>query len=283
MTYGQLKLRLTQMFPSVSLDIIEGYANDRYQEILSELPWTRLTVQSVLTTAAPYSTGTATVTLGSNAISLTGGTWTAAMSGRAFRVVGRSEYYEFSYVSATTATLDRPYEGPTGTPAYSITQSVYVLPADCTMLQEDAFSSWEYGPLRRLTNPQLGQFYNSTGSPIAWTSYMDDSSTPPAMQVKLFPAPSTSIGIPFEYIAGGPDLATTTTLLQIWMDPGALVEGITAKIKAHLKDYAGAQFHTVEAARLLKGMRATEAQGMARTQLTMDPYFTSHRRRRGCG
>jgi len=284
MTYGQLKLRLTQMFPSVSLDIVEGFCNDRYQEILSELPWSRLTVQAVLQTVAPYSTGTASVVLGSASITGVGTTWAAGMTRRQFRITSRNEQYTFTFVSATTATLDRPYEGPTATlAAYSISQSIYSLPANATMLQEDAFSSWDYGPLRRLTSPQLGQFYNSTGSPMAWASSMDDASTPPNMEVKLFPSPNLAIGIPYEYIAGVPDLATTTTLLQIWMEPGALVEGITAKLKAHLKDYAGAQFHTVEAARLLKGMRATEAQGMARCELTLSDYFTRHRRHRGCG
>lgn len=34
MTYGQLKLRSTQMFSGVSLDLIEGRIDDRYTEIL---------------------------------------------------------------------------------------------------------------------------------------------------------------------------------------------------------------------------------------------------------
>jgi len=282
MTYGQLKLRLTQAFPSVSLDLLEGWANDRYQEILSELPWSRLTVQAVLQTVAPYSTGTASVTLGSASITGVGTTWAAGMSRRQFRITSRNEQYTFTFVSATTGTLDRPYEGPTATlAAYSISQNIYSLPANAAMLQEDAFGSWDYGPLRRLTSPQLGAYYNATGAPLAWASYMDDTGTPPNMEVKLFPSPNLAIGIPYEYIAGGPDLATTTTLLQIWMDPGALVEGIHAKVKAHLRDYAGAQFHMVEAARCLKGMRSTEAQGMARCELTMDRYYTRHRRNRG--
>src|ERR1035438_8829336 len=151
MTYGQVKLRLTQAFPGVSLDLIEGFINDRYAEILGELPWTRLNVQMTLQTTAPYSTGTVAVVNGSNAITLSGGTWTAAMSGMKFYLVAPpaaidSPYpdpavgpiYTFTFVTGTTGTLDRAYGEATNTAApYSIFQNIYTLPANCGMWRED--------------------------------------------------------------------------------------------------------------------------------------------------
>jgi hypothetical protein len=65
--------------------------------------------------AAKYSTGTVSVTNGSDLVSLTGGTWTNAMTNRHFSVAGRTESYPFTYLTATTGRLKRPYEGPTGT------------------------------------------------------------------------------------------------------------------------------------------------------------------------
>ena len=83
MTYGQIKFRLTKQFPGVDADVLEGFVTDCYQEILGALPWVRLNVEALLTTTAAYATGTVASTQGSAAIALTGGTWTAGMTGRA--------------------------------------------------------------------------------------------------------------------------------------------------------------------------------------------------------
>jgi hypothetical protein len=283
MTYGQLKFRLTQMFPGLSLDLIEGWANDRYTEILGELPWSRLNVQARLVTVAPYSVGTAAVVGGSTAVVGLGTTWATGMTGRAFRIAARSEFYEFTWLTATTGTLDRPYEGPDAPLAgYSIFQNVYPLPVDCRMLQDHAFSN-AYGDLQRFTHAELNETDPSrieTGTPIAWCSYMDDSSTPPRMQVELWPIPNTAIGLPFSYLGDASPLTATSTILQVWMQPTALVEGIVAKIKRHLKDYAGAQLASIDAKNALANMRTSEAQGMAPAQMKLDDYYTAHRRKR---
>ncbi len=300
MTYGTLKLRLTKAFPGISLDLIEGWINDRYEEILGELPWSRLNVQAVLETTAPYITGTVSVTLGSNAVVGTGTTWTSAMSGRAFRVPGAgltgdgdsddggAPPYTFTYVSATTATLDRTFEGPSAaTAAYSISQSIYPMPAACRMLEANAFSSF-FGRMERLDRSQLNQTdpqRTATGTPQAWVSTMDDSSVPPNMQVELWPTPDRAIGIPFTYQSEPAELTQTTSpslLLQVWLQPTALIEGVTARIKLHLKDYAGAPIHLGLAKAALANMRGSEAQGMAPAQLALGDFYTGYRRKRWC-
>jgi hypothetical protein len=271
------------MFPGVSLDLIEGWCNDWYAAILGELPWSRLNVQSRLLTTAPYSAGTAAVVGGSAAIAGVGTTWVTEMSGRAFRVAGRSEFYEFTWLTATTGTLDRPYEGTTSaTAGYSIFQNVYPLPADCRLVNDDAFSDM-YGPMVRFTHGELNESDPSriqTGTPRAWASYMDDSSTPPRMQVEIWPIPDVAIGIPFTYVGDAAPLTDTSTILQVWMQPTALVEGIVAKVKAHLKDYPGAQLAMLAAKSALQNMRTSEAQGMAPAQMKLDSYYTRHRANR---
>jgi uncharacterized protein len=67
-----------------------------------------------LRTLEPYSTGTLTLTNGSKAVTGVGTTFTSAMTGQALRVDTRREFYQFTQAGATTGTLDRPYEGPTG-------------------------------------------------------------------------------------------------------------------------------------------------------------------------
>lgn len=281
MTYGQLKLRLTQAFPGISLDLIEGWIGDRYQEIMAELPWTRKDIQAVLQTTAPYNTGTVSVTAGSSAIALTGGAWTAAMTGFFFRVQGQGDYYKFTYTSSTTGTLDRPYDGPTATGAgYSLYQTVYLLPPDCRLLQDDAFCCSSLMQMVRFTHEQLNQSdpdRSMTGTPTAWALVMDDNSIPPRMQVELWPVPDAVYSCPFTYQSAAGDLTSEQTILQVWMQPAALVEGTTARIKAHLKDIPGATFALGLAVNAMKVMRGAEAEGMAPAQMQLSPYYTSYR------
>jgi|HubBroStandDraft_4_1064222.scaffolds.fasta_scaffold03234_8 hypothetical protein len=289
MTYGAIKFRLTKAFPGVDQDLIEGWVTDRYLEILGELPWSRLNVEAILQTTAPYQAGTVALTVGSQLATLAGGAFTAALNGLVFQATGDQAIYQFTYASATAGTLDRPYEGATNALAtYSIFQNVYPLPADCRFLSDDAFSSFQLGPLKRLTpgdmdagNPFLASSASgSCGTPMLWSAYMDDGSTPPQMQVKLYPAPNLSIGIPFRYsqevVAPG---ATSVTLIP-WLQPAALIEGATAKIKAHLKDYNGATYHNATAKAALSVMRAEEAFRAGPVAMRLDGYYTSHRGQR---
>jgi hypothetical protein len=291
MTYGDIKFRLTKAFPGVDQDSIEGWVCDRYLEILGELPWSRLNVEGILQTTAPYQAGTVALTQGSNAAALTGGTWTAGMGGLAFQATGDQAIYQFTWTGAGAGTLDRPYEGATnGLGTYSIFQNVYPLPADCRFLSDDAFSSFQLGPLKRLTPGDMdaGNPFTSCaapgsacpGTPMLWSAYMDDGSTPPQMQVKFYPAPNVAIGIPFRYSAEVAAPGATSVTLIPWLQPGALIEGATAKIKAHLKDYAGAQLAMVAAKAALGAMRAAEAFRQGPVSMRLDSYYTSHRSRR---
>lgn len=285
MTYGQLKFRLTKAFPGVDADLIEGWIGDCHQEILGMLPWSRLDVQAILLTTAPYSAGTVAVTQASNAIALTGGTWTAAMTGTAFRVTGDDDEYEFTLGgSATSGTLDRPYTAASNAAAgYSIYQAVYPMPADCRFLDEAAFNSFERGRIRKLPI-ERGQRSlvdgEWTGVPAIWWPYMDNSSTPPQMQVKLYPIPDQVYGIPFTYCAEAPNPTTTSYTMLPWIQPAALIEGTTAKIKRHLKDYAGAQIHKAAFGDAVGVMMAEESYRRGPVQMQVGEYYTRHRMRR---
>lgn len=292
MTYGAIKFRLTKAFPGVDQDLIEGWVCDRYAEILGELPWSRLSCNAILETTAPYQAGTVALTLGSNAVTLTGGAFTALMTALSFQATGDQAVYTFTYVGATTGTLDRPYEGATNAlAAYSIFQSVYALPANCRLLDDDAFSSFQLGPLKRLTPDQMQAgnpftavaAYGSTcfGTPMLWASSMDDNSTPPNMQIKLYPPPALALGIPYRYTAEVAAPGATGVTLIAWLQPAALIEGATAKIKAHLRDYAGAQLHAAFGKQALAVMRAEEAFRRGPVSMQLSSYYTRHRDRRG--
>jgi len=276
MTLGQLRIRLMKQFPGLDPDILDGFIADRYSEILHELSWTRVATTAILETTALYEAGTVAVTFGSATVTITGGMFDVTMTGRGFRIPPRLEIYEFTYVDPFTATLDRPYEGPTDpASAYKLFQFVYPLPDDCRLVEDSSFH-----PLERITHETSTAY----GSPTMWQSYMDDKSTPPRMQVKLYPVPTLAVGIPFNYIAEAPPLpGSASVAFAPWMEPSsAMFEGVAAKIWRipRFLNLAAAQIAIVEAEKALKTMRENDSQRLGPLKLEMADYWTRHRPRR---
>lgn len=113
MTYGQIRLRLSKLLPGIDVELIDGWVQDRYAMILDLLAWKRLEGEAVFQVPLSYAIGTVSAQQGSNAITGSGTTWTSDMTGLMIRINNGTEYYTFTYVSATSATLDREYEGST--------------------------------------------------------------------------------------------------------------------------------------------------------------------------
>lgn len=114
-TYGSVRLLIQKANPGVDLELIDGWFSDRYSQIiLGSVSWKRLEGEFIIQSPASYNVGTITANQGNAAIVGDGtGAWTAAMTGRMIRINQGQEYYQFNYVDATHATLDRPYEGTT--------------------------------------------------------------------------------------------------------------------------------------------------------------------------
>ena len=96
-----------------------------------------LMTEGIITTVAPYETGTVDVTNGSATVTGNSTVWTAAMVGRKIRIAGENAYYRIkTFSSATSIILDTIYQGTTKTlalgtnPTYSIYKDEYKLPAD---------------------------------------------------------------------------------------------------------------------------------------------------------
>src|SRR5215470_351475 len=111
-TLGQFQGRVSQTFigAGVNQDILIGLVNDAIEEVCRSTEWSRLEKQSVLQTVAPYQTGTVDITVGATLVTLTGGTFASAMTGRFFRVLSELEYYQFTFATGSTGNLDRAYE-----------------------------------------------------------------------------------------------------------------------------------------------------------------------------
>jgi hypothetical protein len=73
--------------------------------------------------AAPFTTGTITLTQGSTSATGAGTGWTAALDGRQLIIGGRGPFYTVTIGTGTTLTLDRPWaDTDQAAVAYSIEQ-----------------------------------------------------------------------------------------------------------------------------------------------------------------
>jgi hypothetical protein len=127
-------VELTSPPPSPSWTILP-------QQIAGALGYSQMPALSYTATVstAEYTDGSITVTNGSDEVTGVGTAWTSAMTGYWLATQPCLSAYRFTYVSATSGTLDRPYTcasgtmrgvpSPPGTPyghAYALTQSTYV-------------------------------------------------------------------------------------------------------------------------------------------------------------
>jgi hypothetical protein len=224
-TFGDIRFQLSKMHPGVDHDLLDGWILDAYQHALAELDWQRLDATVSIAVPAEYAAGTVALTAGSNAITGTGTTFTGAMTGRLFRASTDGPYYQFTYVSATSGTLDRPYEGATASgAAYRIAQTVFTLPSDCrAIIDVDGLGlrgRTDFPP----TRPDHGK-------PAYWRQTMDSFTDPPAMQIEVYPIPVEAqlLAVTFTAEALPATLDPATGLLP-WMHPAALKAYVNAHV-----------------------------------------------------
>lgn len=144
-------------------NIYGDYINTAYSQLGDEVPylWDGMREENTITLLADYQTGTVEVTNGSTTVTGTGTTWTAAMDGRKFKVTDDDDVYTFTYVSATSGTLDRAYLGDTDTSAnYILWKEAYLLRTN--VIQDPAFKAW----------------WNRNGVPVYLKRAMDDTWQP---------------------------------------------------------------------------------------------------------
>jgi hypothetical protein len=251
-TWGQLRFLLQNGAPGVSVDLIDGYLNSRYEQVLGAHDWMGLNAPATLQTTAAYlsanNSDSVNLTVGSNAVVGVGTTWTSTITGLKFFRPGDTAIYTVTYITGTSATLDRAYEGvgwETPGTAYAaadyvLMQNVYALPADCsaavTILDPVTLS-----PLNSFSKAQLDECAGTramVGQPASY-AVCDDTpeAAPPVLhQVELYPPPLTARGYPLEYdrAAFGWDGQSTGNSPLPFVTDTVMLEGVRADIAAHL-------------------------------------------------
>jgi hypothetical protein len=293
-TWGNLRLILQTGAPGVSLDLLDSWLNARYEALLESTDWTGLKAHATIQTQAAYQSGTDTVTLtvGSAAVVGVGTAWTSDITGRSFYRPGDTVVYTATYVSATSLTLDRPYESNGGDAAgvvyagsaYVFMTNVYSLPSDCRSVVEvlDPVTGL---PMASFTSAGLDASAGSrarVGDPHAWDAWDDSAeSSPPVLhQIEFFPPPLRARGIPLEYLKAtlGFDGGNTAGSPVPFLSSRVLLDGVRADIALYQNNFNAAKGYEAlyqdELARLL---RLEHAQRRKITALKMADRFTRHR------
>lgn len=199
-TWGQLRLLVRQTFPSVSLDRIDEALNTRYARILDTIPWLELEARGYIQTASAYvsSTDTVALTQGSASIVGVGTAWVTGQTGLLFFPSMLGPSYTFTFVDATHATLDRPYEGTTvAASGYWLVQESYGLAADFKAIRN--IESAEFGgSLPLLSQVEIGDaigYRDTLGDPQGY--YL--STTNDAPRIQFYPRPLVGRAYPIVY------------------------------------------------------------------------------------
>lgn len=286
-TWGQLRLLLQKDGPGLDPDLLDGYLNTRYGDILDRYPWKGLEVETSIQTTAAYNTGTVSVTQGTNAIVGTGTVFTSAMTGAQFRVSTDNAVYVFTFVDATHATLDRNYEDSTNAvAAYWIYEDEYVLPAPAkTVLSVvcpetgEGLEDWTTQKIIDSIRPR-----QSPGIPIAFAMAADTSeNTPPVFHtLKLSPPPMFARGYPLRYqkATAGFDGQTTGASPLPWVSDNALLCGCRADIKYKLKDVTGAEAQEAKYEKAIAVMLRVDATRRGNSPVVLGRNWTGYRVRR---
>lgn len=176
-TFAQLWQKLLLYAPGLPPALAQTFIRNSYNRIVAMHYWSELFEDWEKVIATEYSTGTVAVTNGSASITGSGTTWTSAMTGRQIIIddAGGQPYYTFTYVGATSGTLDRAYEGATDSSStYSIGEYYVEFPSDLAVLDDvrDIDNNWR---LRRQFHQQnyldlVDAKRENEGSPVLYVA-----------------------------------------------------------------------------------------------------------------
>lgn len=192
-------------------DFAKGLINDAYTRALPGLEdWTPIITEAFLSMSAYYNTGTVAATAGGTTITGSGTTWTSTMTNdHGWKIIFPSlgNVYQFTYVSATSATINPALEGSANLSGstYTIFRDEYALPSDFDRLLKNGSIYVMYGGRLRDTIGELPrdkfkeQFVPSPSDPI-FRAVLTRVDTSGNRLVRLNPPPQTAVVYPIEYI-----------------------------------------------------------------------------------
>ncbi len=192
-------------------DYAKGLVNDAYTRSLPALnDWNPIITEGYITTTAYYNTGTVAVNAASTSLTGTGTTWTASMTannGWKIRFAGLDGTYTFTYLSATTATINPALEGAVNqsAAAYVLFQDEYALASDFDRLLRNGSIYVQQGGritdiISESTRDQFREMFTSEPSDRIFRAILTRINSSGYRMVRLNPPPRIAKIYPYEYI-----------------------------------------------------------------------------------
>lgn len=278
-TYGEIRFQIARTFPGLDATVLDALIQQRYQEIIDQLPWSRMVSEATYNLQAPYATGLMTLTDGSTIVSGTGN-WTN-FGTRALRITGKETFYAFTASGPTGGEILPAWSGTSGPAAYTLYDYRVVLPELARHIKAVRFLS-HAAPLMRTSKERLDELVptrQDIGLPCYWFTGLDDHNR---LTVDLYPLPTEAVTIGVEYVAEQMVSSTAMTLLP-FVRPAALIAGVLADLYRRM-ERPNLQLATVEEDRFRKlvgDMVMVESQRLGARLLKVDEGYTKHERRRG--
>lgn len=166
--------------------------------ILGDNSWAERKAQGLITTTAPYSTGTITTT--GIAVAGVGTTWTSSMVNSYLRPGDRTEYYTVvGFSGVTSLTLERAIAGgDISAETYQIFKTIYTLPTDCERITSLTYQD-KLAETTRQHLDRIDPYRSTTGSVPEMYCYVE-TDTDMTRQIEIWPVPSAAVLLRFQYL-----------------------------------------------------------------------------------
>jgi len=145
-TFRQVWNKVLLYAPDLPPPLAMEFVRNTYRLIMGDHYWSELRADKEFLIPAIYTTGTATVTNGSATVTGVGTAWDDTLVYRQLSVDNIAPWYTITAVDdgLQTLTLDRNYEGISGTYSYMIGQFYVEFPTDLMVLEKirDQQNGW---------------------------------------------------------------------------------------------------------------------------------------------
>ncbi len=204
------------------------------RRIWTSRPWYERRAEAILTLVAPYSTGTATFTLDSTAVTGSGTTWAASFSGRKIALGYGRPWYRFTRTGNTTGTIPQAYAEATAAASnYVIFDDEVDVSSTCDIITAVHILN-ENGGLTGMSEAKMDEgayVHAAVGIPRVFSQ--TDSTTAGTRRIRVWPIPDQAYRLRVHYFKSYTDMSSASDLCALGPNKerllykAALLEGQT--------------------------------------------------------
>jgi hypothetical protein len=220
--------------PDLDPMIAGRFINNALREVVDSYQWYALKVRGNINIPKVTTSGTCTLTNGSNTVQGIGTAWTNALIGLQFRGGFQGPWRTINNVNALaqTLTIDTPYGGATRTGGYQC-QAVYAtLGANIKYLLHSKNQNMGW-PIEVNGNQETIDAWDTWRTSLGWTTYF--ATLPPTpdgqFQIEMWPTPYSAQVFPFEAYIQPPDMVLDTDSPPSFIRADVLVRRAIADAK----------------------------------------------------